>query len=191
MLELASRVLCEHVAILPESAGILFGGGFPRHESRPGRAAAQRSIFRVQRELERLVEDERRVAIGLCDRGTLDGVAYWPGADADFWAEAGTTRTVELDRYAAVIHLETPLAVEGYDHSNPLRTEEPEVARAVDARIRRVWEAHPNRHVVSSVADFLSKAQSALDIIRSELPACCLAHDVTVPSTRATSGADS
>jgi hypothetical protein len=38
--------------ILPESAGIVFGGGFPRRADVAGRKAAQRAIFYVQRELE-------------------------------------------------------------------------------------------------------------------------------------------
>jgi hypothetical protein len=65
VLESAGRLLREHVAILPESAGILFGGGFPRHESDVGRRSAQRAIFHVQREVERLVAGERRVAVAL------------------------------------------------------------------------------------------------------------------------------
>lgn len=37
VLELAARSFCEHVAILPEAATIVFGGGFPRHTRRnPG-----------------------------------------------------------------------------------------------------------------------------------------------------------
>jgi DNA helicase TIP49 (TBP-interacting protein) len=30
VLEVIRRALCRHVHVLPESAGILFGGGFPR-----------------------------------------------------------------------------------------------------------------------------------------------------------------
>lgn len=82
VLEMARRALCEHVGILPEAAGILFGGGFPRSDADPVLRAAQRAIFHVQRELEALVHEQSVVAVALCDRGTVDGLAYWPG-DAD------------------------------------------------------------------------------------------------------------
>lgn len=36
VLELAARSFCEHVAILPEAATIVFGGGFPRHDTLVG-----------------------------------------------------------------------------------------------------------------------------------------------------------
>ena len=62
-------------------------------------------------------------ALILCDRGTLDGLAYWPEAEESFWAELGSSRSAELARYAAVIHLRTPPAERGYNHQNPLRTD--------------------------------------------------------------------
>lgn len=43
-----------------------------------------RAIYRVHRELETLATGRGEIAIALCDRGTIDGVAYWP-------AEAATT----------------------------------------------------------------------------------------------------
>lgn len=105
-----------------EPASILFGGGFPRRDSEPARRA-QRAIFRVQRELERMEIEQQRAAIVLCDRGTVDGLAYWPGLPVEFFREMGTTLDAELARYSAVIHLRTPEVHGGYDHRNPVRTE--------------------------------------------------------------------
>jgi hypothetical protein len=51
-LELVRQALCDHVRILPESAGILFTRGFPRHGVAAVRQAVQRAIFFTQRELE-------------------------------------------------------------------------------------------------------------------------------------------
>lgn len=177
VLDLAARLLCQHVAILPEAAGILFSGGFPRHNSIPGRTGIQRAIFHVQRGVERIVIEERRVAIALCDRGTPDGYAYWPRSTTDFWNDLGVERAAELERYAAVIHLQTPTAVQGYNQSNPLRTEGAGEALRVDELIRDAWDGHPRHFVVPSGPDFLSKARSALDIVREELPLCCRSHD--------------
>ena len=95
VLELVRRSLCRHVKILPESAGIVFGGGFPRDDDAECRRAAQRAIFHVQKELE-ATGDAHNPAIVLCDRGTVDGLAYWPGPPGDFWTSTATTRRVRM-----------------------------------------------------------------------------------------------
>jgi hypothetical protein len=178
VLELIKKHFCKHVRVLPEAAGILFGGGFPREPSENARRAAQRAIFHVQRQLEMLTETADVPAITLCDRGTLDGIAYWPGPPEEMLIELATTRTVELARYDAVIHLRTPAASLGYDHSNSLRVEPAAVAAEIDARIEAAWRGHPHRFLVESRQDFLTKAADALRLVRDELPACCRAHVV-------------
>jgi predicted ATPase len=172
VLELARRSLGAHVALLPEAASIIFGGGFWRRSSLAGRKACQRAIFHVQREQERLVLEEGLVTAALCDRGTLDGLAYWPENEASFWRELSSSRQAELLRYHAVIHLRTPSAEQGYNHDNPLRTEDAATAHAIDERIASAWEGHPNRIVIGSSADFLSKAQLAIEYIKATLPDC-------------------
>lgn len=176
ILEVARKALCEHVAILPEAASILFGGGFWRHDTVAAKKAAQRAIFHVQREIERLVTEERKTAIALCDRGTLDGLAYWPFDESSFFEELGTSKKAELLRYRTVIHLRTPSADGGYNRSNPVRIESAREAAEIDERTIRAWEGHPNRIFIDSSEDFLTKAQRALEIIRGELPDCCKHH---------------
>jgi hypothetical protein len=167
------------VGALPEAAGIVFGGGFPRHATEAGAHAAQRAIFHMQRELERLVVGERQVAVALCDRGTLDGMAYWPDSALPFESDLGVTRAAELERYAAVIHLRTPEVDRGYNNDNPLRIESAESARALDERILAAWEGHPQRTVVESTDDFVEKAVYALELIQAQLPGCCQHHPMT------------
>jgi len=58
VLELIRQTFCVHVKVLPESAGIIFGGGFPRRNGIDLRKAAQRAIFYVQRELETAADTE-------------------------------------------------------------------------------------------------------------------------------------
>lgn len=178
VLELIRRYFCKHVRVLPEAASILFGGGFPREESPLSRQAAQRAIFQVQRQLEMLVGPEGTPAITLCDRGTLDGLAYWPGPPEQMLLEVGATRSAELARYDAVIHLRTPSAALGYDHSNSLRIEPALLAAEIDGRIEEAWRDHPRRFFVESRADFLAKAAEALRLLREELPVCCRGHEV-------------
>ncbi len=176
VLELIRQSFCSHVKVLPEAASIIFGGGFPRGPHDESRRATQRAIFYVQRELE-AEADPHNPAIVLCDRGTVDGVAYWPGA-ADLWPSIGTTLEEQLRRYDAVIHLRTPAAGIGYNHQNPLRTESAGQAAEIDARIEHAWERHPRRFVVEASSDFLDKAARTLEILRGEMPECCKRHIV-------------
>jgi hypothetical protein len=169
---------CEHIAVLPEAASIVFGGGFPRRDSVAARSAAQRAIYHVQCELEAYVWGEGQAAIALCDRGTVDGAAYWPGPDLDPWRELGTTLEEELRRYAAVIHLRTPSSSQGYNWSNPLRIESEQEARRIDERIFEAWNAHPRRTLINSDMDFVDKILRAVEAIRKELPECCRSHRI-------------
>jgi len=171
-LEMIRHTFCPHVRVLPEAAGIIFGGGFPRAYKGGGRKAAQRAIFCVQRELESAAAQDN-AAVLLCDRGTVDGLAYWPGPE-DFWSAVGTTRDAELRRYDTVIHLRTPASSAGYNWSNRLRIESAEEAAAIDERILYAWDGHPHRIVVPNATDFLTKATRVIDVIRAELPVCCV-----------------
>lgn len=173
VLEMARKNFCGHVAALPESASIVFGGGFWRLSTDSGRMAAQRAIFHVQREMEEIVLTDPRWALGLCDRGTLDGLAFWPQKEELFWDQIGSSKSVELSRYRAVIHLRTPTDRMGYNHQNELRIETAEEAAEIDARIAAVWQSHPRYIQIDSSHSFLVKAQKALQEIEGHVPECC------------------
>lgn len=59
-IELARRVFSHHVTTLSEAAGIVFGGGFPREPDVIARRCAQRAIFHVQVELERIAASREK-----------------------------------------------------------------------------------------------------------------------------------
>ncbi len=176
VLELVRKVLCEHVAILPEAASILFGGGFWRLDSPTGKMAAQRAIFHVQNEMQRLVLDEKKWSMGLCDRGTLDGLAYWPGKESEYLATLSTTLEREFQKYKAVIHLRSPSLARGYNYQNPIRVESAELAAKIDDKIHEIWKRHPNYSQIESTDDFIHKVQRAATQIQSYVPGCCREH---------------
>lgn len=176
-LELIRQSFCSHVKVLPEAAGIVFGGGFPREDDPGCLRAAQRAIYYIERELE-MTADSHNPAIVLCDRGTLDTLAYWPGPREEFWSSVGTTLAAELARYDAVIHLRTPSVENGYNYQNPLRIESAVAAALIDARILDVWQSHPRRFVVDASTTFLDKVTRALELVRAEIPECCRTHSV-------------
>lgn len=172
ILELIRQSFCRHVRVLPEAATIVFGGGFPRQPFTEARRAAQCAIYHVQRALEAVAVAEEPTLV-VCDRGTVDGLAYWPGEADEFWSSVGTTMEAELGRYNAVIHLRTPKV--HHNHQNPARTTSATTVLA-DARIQQAWARHPRRFVVESSIDVIDKAAQALRLLRNELPECCKRH---------------
>jgi predicted ATPase len=174
VLEVVRRQMCQHVVVLPEAAGIVYGGGFPRQAEEYARRAAQRAIYHVQSQLERLVLDSgHRFAVGLADRGLLDSLAYWPGDEPSFFHDVADWRDELLARYQLVIHLRTP--TNGYNHGNALRIESSAEAAAIDQRIEKAWRGHPRREFVDSTVNFVDKLERTLELVRAELPECCLA----------------
>jgi hypothetical protein len=173
LLESAKKIFCKHVETLPEAAGIIFGGGFWRRDGIIARKAAQRAIFHVQRELETIVLGESQAAIGLCDRGSLDSLAYWPADETDFFEAFQTTRDLEYKRYTTVIHLRTPAEANGYNHQNIMRIESAQEARRIDDKIAAIWGQHPGYIEIASTKNFIDKLFTALELIRRELGDCC------------------
>lgn len=161
MLEFVRKIYCRHVAILPEAASILFSGGFWRLDSASAKNSAQRAIFYVQREMENLVIRENEWTLGLCDRGTLDGLAYWQGTEQEFFETLQTTKKAEMQKYLGVLHLCSPDEGNGYNHQNPIRIESAKIAQEIDKKIHDVWSEHPNYIMIESTNDFVEKLQKA------------------------------
>lgn len=167
-LEAARSAFCEHVGFARESASIVFGGGFPREKTQAAECAAQRAIYHVQCELESIYDDRQDLDLLLCDRGTIDSVAYWPLEQADFYRQLGTNHEAELARYDLVIHLRVPAGGDGYERGG-LRIESAAEARRIDAKIEHAWRGHPRRIFVPHTHDFLAKVTRVLSIVDAEL----------------------
>ncbi|MBH1989389.1 MAG: ATP-binding protein [Myxococcaceae bacterium] len=165
VLEMVKHMFTERVIVLHEAASMIYNGGFMRRSTPSAVRCAQRAIYHIQREQERIVEEEGFARVGLCDRGTLDGLAYWPGEPDDFFKSLGTTKEAELARYEMVIHMRTPSLDLGYNNDNPARTEAPEHAAELDQRMIEVWDGHPNHFIVDSRQDFLHKAEEVVEIV--------------------------
>ncbi len=162
--QLFRREIGERVVVVPETATMLFTGGFPRVEAPHARAATQRAIFHAQRAIEDVQRARYPGRVLLCDRGTIDGAAYWPREEpADFFTTAGTTLEQELARYDAVLFFETAAAgdieIEG---GNPTRTEDNAEARRLDARLRELWSQHSDFRFIPHSPSFFAKLQQGL-----------------------------
>ncbi len=169
-IDLFRRELGEGVVVVPESGTILFAGGFPR-SSLPGpRRAAQLAIYHTQRHLEAAQAELFPNRILICDRGTLDGAAYWPDGPDAFFAAVGSTIEAELARYDAVIFFETAAAGGmGIEGGNPVRNESLDEAVALDRRLRDVWSKHPDFTFVPNHPSFFRKLTIGLGAIESRL----------------------
>lgn len=165
--DLFRREIGDRVVVVPEAATLLFSGGFPRVGDARAAMAAQRAIYHVQKNLEDAQSALFPERILLCDRGTVDGAAYWPETAEKFFAAVGTTHERELARYDAVIFFESAavggLLIEG----NPVRTESLDEAVALDQRLRDAWSSHPRFVVVPHNTSFVKKIMFGLAALES------------------------
>jgi len=166
--DLFRREIGERVVLVPEAATLLFSGGFPRVQEPLAVRAAQMAIFHLQRSLEEVQSARFPRRILLCDRGTLDGAAYWPGSTDEYFEVSGTTLDAELARYDAVIFFETA-AVGGasIEGGNPIRNETVEQAVALDRKLRELWSRHPRFVLVPHNQSFFKKISFGLASLES------------------------
>lgn len=158
-LDLFRRELQDKVCVVPEAASILFTGGLPRSENQEVIKCTQRTIFNLQRSLEQIQSTLCPDKLLICDRGTVDGFAYWPEDDHNkFFSAMNTTLEQELSRYDAVIFFETA-AFDGNDikSNNPVRTESKKQAVELDKKLHAIWSQHPNFNYVASSESFVQK----------------------------------
>ena len=150
--DLLRRELGSRVVIVPEAATILFAGGFPRVDQWDANRAAQSAIFHVQRNLEDVQSALYPDRTLLCDRGTVDGAAYWHDGAEAFFHSVGTTLDTEL----------SGLSIEG---GNPVRRETLAQAVELDGRLRALWSQHPRFTLVEHNRSFLKKIMGALGVL--------------------------
>jgi predicted ATPase len=132
-----------------------------------GRRNAQRQMYQLQ------LEQESRIAAAnpdkalLLDRGTIDGAAYWPAGPDDFWREVQTSRARELQRYDAVILLDTCAALGLYDGdtSNFCRFEDAEAAIAAGNLLRELYHNHPRFSEIKAFMSMDRKLSAVMQVI--------------------------
>jgi predicted ATPase len=133
-----------------------------------GRRDVQRRIYHLQRQQEDALAKQHPDQILLLDRGTIDGAAYWPEGPDDYWRDLGTTAAAELQRYDAVIWLQTSATLGLYDHdaSNPCRFEHPEAAIASGNLLKMLWGGHARLMQVDAFANLNDKFHKVRDLLQ-------------------------
>ena len=167
VLELARKHFRGKLDILHEAASIVFLGGFPRHaEHVRTRRGAARDLSRAGPSSSASRWRRRRDKAILCDRGTIDGLAYWPRIErAVLRGRRRSSLEKELARYArgdSPAHARARRRVPQERRSHRSDTDE---AEAIDERLLEVWKTHPKRFVIESSASFMDKAHRAMTLI--------------------------
>ena len=153
------------VAIVPEAATLIYSGGFPRKDNSPIHIEhAQNIIFFTVHQLEKLAERTSNAKVIICDRGSIDGAVYWPSGPDNFFKEMNTTLDEQLARYDAVLHLSPPKNPDFYQATH-VRTESLDEAFAIDERILKIWEKHPNRMIIGGTEHFFEKAEAIKNFV--------------------------
>ena len=165
LIEALQKDLAGKISVVAEAASILYRGGFPRKTTAIGKKHAQRAICFVQRELEDLMTAENKVQAIICDRGSLDSIAYWPGNEDDFFKSLNTTRAQEFARYDWVIHLDTANH-QSFDSSNPIRIESHKEATELNELVKSAWAGHAKRIIIPHNDEFLHKISIAKKVVQ-------------------------
>lgn len=166
--ELFLREFRERLSLVPETATALFKGGYPRVSDPTVIRLMQSSIFHIQRNMEDIYQHLFPEHILLCDRGTIDGAAYWPAPSSDFFKSMGTTYEDELARYEVVIFFETA-AAGGFpiDLGNKVRIEGKNEAIELDRKLFDLWSKHPRFIFIPNHSSFFTKIGQAIDTLNS------------------------
>ena len=164
----------ERWLLVPEAARLLLSAGLVQ-----GSKHFQREVVRLQIALEggvarggdRTEDGPGRTLI--CDRGTLDSLAYWRLGGWDDQEFVDLTR-MDLEahraRYDGVIHLQTSaIDAEGhYAHGAEAgRKESLRQATEIDRLCGQAWAGHPRYVLVENAGrDWAAKLQAAHDVLR-------------------------
>jgi predicted ATPase len=127
-----------HAVQVPEAATRLILAG--RSERSMGLERFQRAVYGEQLALEE--QALRKGSLLLCDRGLLDGLAYYPG----LLSLLGVSQKDLLRRYDMVLQLEVirdPRLYREHVGNNPARREPHGRALAIERALQRVYEGHP------------------------------------------------
>jgi len=165
------------VHVVPEMASILLKG-FPRpgHDvvwSQGWQDTLQRTILAAQiggEEAWQYAAQQNGAQIILCDRGVLDGVAYYNQGCHEFCKDFGLDRQQVYCRYVGVVHLQTlaefsASLYESNRHTNPERFENAERAVLLDRRLRDAWCEHPNYLFVEAGSTITHKIEAVWNFV--------------------------
>lgn len=159
----------DRLILVPETATMLYKGGFPRTTMPKLKFHQQKAIYHVQVEMEDLLQETYPDRVLLCDRGSLDGRAYWLDEQRDFFKENLTNEKAELLRYSDVILLRVALPNDYNSNHSFERIESYSEAIELEKKIKLAWCKHSKLNVVEHYQTFHEKLLAVSDLVRKSL----------------------
>jgi len=154
----------------PEIATRLLAEGHPPPSGQDEVRAFQQRVLEEQRRMEEALEASHPAQAHILDRGLPDGASYWPGGPEAFARQFDLDWERELLRYQLILHLESHLPGEAeIREGNETRFETEAEVRALDIRIREIWQDHPGYiHLKSRprLEDKLTEVRDHLESLR-------------------------
>ncbi len=127
-----------------EVATRLLADGQPAPAGADEVRAFQQRVLTEQRRMEEALTVSHPAQAHILDRGLPDGASYWPGGAQAFAQHFELHWENELLRYQLILHLESHLPEQAeLREGNETRFETEEQVRALDLRIREIWQDHP------------------------------------------------
>jgi len=170
-LDLFRREYINELNVVPEAASLMFSAGLTRQQTDIKKIKlSQIAIYKMQKTLEESFTSLAHGSLLLCDRGTLDGLAYWPDSEEDYFRTLNTSFEKEFAEYHAVIFFQTSAASgHAIKSNNPFRTEDSEQATKLDEKLQEIWSKHPNYHFVKNNTSFMKKIGMGIATINKVL----------------------
>jgi len=165
------------VYCIPEVPTLVMNGGlkYPGLEGKEKLIAFETNIIKLQLAHENAFYKTALAyptpSVIFHDRGLLDIEAYLPShVWNDVLQQNRWTKKRFLKRYDLVIHFVT--AADGAEtfytlSNNTVRSETPELARALDKKVRETWADHPHLEVIGNADDFATKITKAFEPVLS------------------------
>jgi predicted ATPase len=159
----------DRFALVPEAATQVYDAMQTRWDRLDveGRRDVQRRIYRFQVEQEEKAAQANPGKVLLLDRGTIDGAAYWPEGPDDYWRDLGSEIRREMERYGAIVWMETAAALGLYDGdaSNFCRFEDAAGAVRSGKLLLHLWGGHANLKHVGAFANIDDKVAAVDEVL--------------------------
>jgi predicted ATPase len=167
------------VVTVPEAATLLLDSGLPPPDHERIRGVQdewvrsfQGAILALQQTLEETCAQLAQrcgARLLVCDRGVLDGAAYWPGGRTAYLRHFGLQLESCFARYHGVLHLQS--LAESHPHlygpdNNAFRYESVAEALCVERSVRAAWEGHPGLLVIRAEEQPRAKIDRVLDQVQ-------------------------
>lgn len=167
--EFINTVISEHpeILVIPEVASIVKSTGL-KFATENERIIFQKTVLGLQMDFERQMESATYGEVSyivLCDRGTVDAVAYCKDS---FITENNINIAEETASYGLAIFLKLPESRNQYDSfckDNLYRDEDYDTSKALEAKQLSLWQSNSNMVIIPYCESAIKKYEAAHNVL--------------------------